>query len=147
MKINIKIPTKGVAAAHPPAYATPGAAGIDLRATECCFLPPQTVTAIHTGVFVEFPEGVAGLLLPRSGLGTKGIVLANTVGLIDSDYRGEIIVMAYNRNPRESTKFKVNEGDRVAQLVFFSPIQADLQVVSEINTTARGEGGFGSTGN
>lgn len=145
LRINVKCATQGVHAGL-PAYASEGAAAIDIRSAECVYVNPGQTVGIRTELFIEFPEGVAGLLLPRSGLGTKGIVLANTVGLIDSDYRGEIIVMAFNRNPAGSVRIKIDEGERVAQLVFFRPVRAALEQVEDINQTARGADGFGSTG-
>ena len=127
-----------------PTFATSGAAAIDLRVAECVKIPPSgQVRAARTGIKIELPDGVCGLILPRSGLGSKGIVLANTVGLIDSDYRGEIVLMLKNTG---STMFHIEEGERAAQMVFLSVHQPEFELVSELGTTARGEGGFGSTG-
>ena len=127
-----------------PTFATSGAAAIDLRVAECVKIPPSgQVRAARTGIKIELPDGVCGLILPRSGLGSKGIVLANTVGLIDSDYRGEIVLMLKNTG---STMFHIEEGERAAQMMFLSVHQPEFELVSELGTTARGEGGFGSTG-
>lgn len=134
----------GVAVEGPPTYATAGAAAIDLRTTKCVTLRPGQAEPIRTGFKVAMPDGVAALLLPRSGLGSKGIQLSNTVGLIDSDYRGEIVVMLVNRG---LASVRLLEGDRVAQLMFIPYIKAELVEVDQFSTTtARGEGGFGSTG-
>lgn len=127
-----------------PTFATSGAAAIDLRVAECVKIPPSgQVRAARTGIKIELPDGVCGLILPRSGLGSKGIVLANTVGLIDSDYRGEIVLMLKNAG---STMFHIEEGERAAQMMFLSVHRPEFELVSELGTTARGEGGFGSTG-
>ena len=127
-----------------PTFATSGAAAIDLRVAECVKIPPSgQVRAARTGIKIELPDGVCGLILPRSGLGSKGIVLANTVGLIDSDYRGEIVLMLKNIG---STMFHIEEGERAAQMMFLSVHRPEFELVSELGTTARGEGGFGSTG-
>lgn len=135
-------------AAVPPKYQTPGAAGADFHA----FCPegpvtiaPGAVEKIRTGVaiFIGSPAW-ALVLMPRSGLGTKGIILANTVGLIDSDYQGEIGVFLYNRSKEP---FVVNNGDRIAQGCFMPVEQATFMEVEEFSqNTVRGEGGFGSTG-
>lgn len=127
-----------------PTFATSGAAAIDLRVAECVKIPPSgQVRAARTGIKIELPDGVCGLILPRSGLGSKGIVLANTVGLIDSDYRGEIVLMLKNIG---STMFHIEEGERAAQMMFLSVHQPEFELVSALGTTGRGEGGFGSTG-
>ena len=130
-----------------PAHATPGSAGMDLRA--CIDAPltlaPGEAQLVSTGVsiFVEDP-GLAALLLPRSGLGHKqGIVLGNLVGLIDSDYQGPLMVSCWNRG---SASFTVNPGDRIAQMVIVPVVHVDFEVVEEFSSTARGAGGFGSSG-
>lgn len=130
-----------------PTYATPGSAGLDLRAcTEevLCIEPGQTVL-IPTGIAIHIGDtGLAAVILPRSGLGHKhGIVLGNLVGLIDSDYQGQLMVSCWNRS---NTSFKIEVGERIAQLVFVPIVQADFSVVSEFNHSERGEGGFGHTG-
>ncbi|MDX5412836.1 MAG: dUTP diphosphatase [Rhodobacterales bacterium] len=155
MTVKIKL-EKGV---NLPAYATDGSAAVDLVAN---IKAPFTIAAgevakIPTGVRVDMTEhpGVCALLLPRSGLGSKGLVLANTVGLIDNDYQGEIVVMAFNRNgPKQAGMgFKTGEsvtitpGMRLAQLMFtrFEPVEFE-QVEAFAVETERGENGFGSTG-
>ncbi|PIZ03559.1 MAG: dUTP diphosphatase [Gammaproteobacteria bacterium CG_4_10_14_0_8_um_filter_38_16] len=130
-----------------PAYATPGSAGLDLRA---CLDEPQTIqpgetVLINTGIaiYIDNPM-MAATILPRSGLGHKhGIVLGNLVGLIDSDYQGPLMVSCWNRGTQAYT---VQPGERIAQLVIVPVLKARFQVVSAFEKTERGEGGFGSSG-
>jgi dUTP pyrophosphatase len=130
-----------------PAYATGGSAGLDLRA---CLDAPLVLEAgraelIPTGlaIYVEDPR-LAAIILPRSGLGHKhGIVLGNLVGLIDSDYQGQLMVSCWNRG-REP--FTIQPGERIAQLVVVPVVQVELQIVEDFTTTARGAGGFGHSG-
>lgn len=130
-----------------PRYATTGAAGMDLRA---CLETPLTLAAgavelISTGIsiFIENP-GWAALLLPRSGLGHKnGIVLGNLVGLLDSDYQGPLMVSCWNRS---ASPFSIVPGDRIAQMVIIPVVQVDFEVVEDFSASARGVGGFGSSG-
>ena len=130
-----------------PAYATPGSAGLDLRA--CLDAPltlePNARQLVPTGMalFLNDPA-YAALILPRSGLGHKhGIVLGNLVGLIDSDYQGQLMVSAWNRS---TTAFTITPMERIAQLVIVPVVQAQFRVVSEFPVSSRGEGGYGSTG-
>jgi dUTP pyrophosphatase len=130
-----------------PHYATPGAAGLDLRA---CIDAPMTLVPgetrlIPTGMAIHLADpGYAALILPRSGLGHKhGIVLGNLVGLIDSDYQGQLMVSAWNRGQEP---FELTPLERLAQLVVVPVVQAEFNIVEAFETTARGEGGFGSTG-
>lgn len=130
-----------------PSYATPGSAGLDLRA---CTDAPQTIqpgetSLIPTGMAIHLDNAYyAALILPRSGLGHKhGIVLGNLVGLIDSDYQGQLFVSCWNRG---ETAFKLNPMERIAQLVIVPVVQADFHIVDDFTETDRGEGGFGSTG-
>jgi dUTP pyrophosphatase len=130
-----------------PHHATAGSAGMDLRA--CIEAPlalaPGATELIQTGIsiYIADPE-LAAVLLPRSGLGHKhGIVLGNLVGLIDSDYQGPLMVSVWNRG---SAVFTVNPGDRIAQIVFVPVIHVEFEVVEDFSTTARGAGGFGSSG-
>jgi len=130
-----------------PAYATAGSAGMDLRACldAPLVLPPGRSELIPTGlaIYVEDPT-LAAVILPRSGLGHKhGIVLGNLVGLIDSDYQGQLMVSCWNRS---QAPFTVNPGDRIAQLVVVPVVQVQLQVVEDFAQTARGAGGFGHSG-
>jgi dUTP pyrophosphatase len=130
-----------------PSYSTPGSAGMDLRAclNESLNLAPAETSLIPTGIaiFVADP-GYAALILPRSGLGHKhGIVLGNLVGLIDSDYQGELMISAWNRG---ASNFTIEPGDRIAQLVVVPVQQVEFSVVSEFLSTDRGAGGFGSSG-
>jgi dUTP pyrophosphatase len=132
---------------EPPRYATPGSAGLDLRAVigSPLVLEPGQSELIPTGlsVFIQDP-GYAGLILPRSGLGHKhGIVLGNLVGLIDSDYQGPLMVSAWNRS---TITYTVQPLDRIAQLVIVPIAQVQFDWVEQFAETARGEGGFGSTG-
>ena len=130
-----------------PQHATAGSAGMDLRA--CIDAPlallPGAVELIPTGVSIYIGEpDLAAVLLPRSGLGHKnGIVLGNLVGLIDSDYQGPLMVSVWNRG---AAAFTINPGDRIAQMVFVPVVQVGFEVVEDFSTTARGAGGFGSSG-
>ena len=130
-----------------PAYATPGSAGLDLRA--CLDAPitlePNAWQLVGTGIAIHLADpGYAALILPRSGLGHKhGIVLGNLVGLIDSDYQGQLMVSAWNRS---DTAFTLQPMERLAQLVIVPVQQATFNVVSEFPATQRGAGGYGSTG-
>jgi dUTP pyrophosphatase len=129
------------------AYATGGSAGLDLRAclTAALLLEPGRAELLPTGlaIYVEDP-GLAAVILPRSGLGHKhGIVLGNLVGLIDSDYQGQLMVSVWNRG---SEPFTVQPGERIAQLVIVPVVQVELQVVEDFTTTSRGAGGFGHSG-
>ena len=130
-----------------PAYATAGSAGLDLRA--CIEAPvelkPGQTELIPSGIAIHLAEpGLAAMVLPRSGLGHKhGIVLGNLVGLIDSDYQGQIFVSIWNRG---SNVFKLNPMERIAQLVVVPVVQVGFKVVDQFGTSERGAGGFGSTG-
>ena len=131
-----------------PTYATPGSAGLDLRAclSEALTLQPNAWQLIPTGMAIHLADpGYAALILPRSGLGHKhGIVLDNLVGLIDSDYQGQLMVSAWNRSP---TAFTIEPMERIAQLVIVPVVQARFNVVNEFAAaTERGAGGYGSTG-
>ncbi len=130
-----------------PEYATGGSAGLDLRACldEALTLAPGDTRLIRTGLSIHIGDpSLAAMILPRSGLGHKhGIVLGNLVGLIDSDYQGELMVSCWNRG---HDPFTIEPGERIAQLVLVPVIQADFEVVSAFDASARGEGGFGSTG-
>ena len=130
-----------------PAYATPGSAGLDLRACldEAAILQPGDTLLVPTGLAVHLSNpDYAAMLLPRSGLGHKqGIVLGNLVGLIDSDYQGELKVSLWNRS---QTAFTVEPMERIAQMVIVPVVQAAFKVVDEFAASERGEGGFGSTG-
>lgn len=130
-----------------PAYATAGSAGLDLRA---CIDAPQTVQAgetvlIPTGIAIHLDNpNLAAMLLPRSGLGHKhGVVLGNLVGLIDSDYQGEVMVSVWNRS---ANAFTIEPFERIAQMVIVPVVQAAFTVVDEFSASERGTGGFGSTG-
>jgi len=130
-----------------PAYATPGSAGLDLRACldEPLTLQPNAWQLVPTGIAIYLKDpGYAALILPRSGLGHKhGIVLGNLVGLIDSDYQGQLMVSAWNRS---DTAFTVAPMERIAQLVLVPVMQARFNLVSDFPLSERGEGGYGSTG-
>jgi dUTP pyrophosphatase len=134
-------------AAYLPSYATAGSAGLDLRACldEPLVLAPGSTTFIPTGLAVHIADpGLAGLVLPRSGLGHKhGIVLGNLVGLIDSDYQGPLMVSCWNRS---TTSYTVQPLDRIAQMVIVPVVQAQFRVVTAFGSSSRGTGGFGSTG-
>ena len=132
---------------HLPAYATPGSAGLDLRACieDSVTLAPGATQLVPTGIAIHIEDpGLAALILPRSGLGHKhGIVLGNLVGLIDSDYQGPLMVSCWNRG---SEAFVLHPLDRLAQLVVVPVVQAAFEVVDDFAATARGAGGFGSSG-
>jgi len=130
-----------------PAYATSGSAGLDLRAMleQTTTLEPGQTLLIPTGLSIYIADpGLAAVILPRSGLGHKhGIVLGNLVGLIDSDYQGELMVSCWNRG---SSAFEIEVGERIAQLVLVPVVQAQLQITTEFASSTRGSGGFGHTG-
>lgn len=146
MKIDVKIMDARMAE-QLPAYATPGSAGLDLRAclNEPLTLQPNAWQLVPTGIAIYLQDpNFAAIILPRSGLGHKhGIVLGNLVGLIDSDYQGQLMVSAWNRS---STAFTIEPMDRIAQLVIVPVVQAQFNVVTEFPASERGEGGYGSTG-
>jgi len=128
-----------------PAYAHAGDAGMDLYAAQDVTLAPGERALVSTGIAVAIPEGFAGFVQPRSGLAIRhGLGLVNTPGLIDSHYRGEIKIIAINLDP--ATPISISRGDKVAQFVIQPVVQADLVEVDELDSTVRGEGGFGSTG-
>ncbi len=130
-----------------PAYATPGSAGLDLRAAldQPLVLQPGQAELIPTGLSMHLGDpGLAAMILPRSGLGHKhGIVLGNLVGLIDSDYQGPLMVSCWNRS---SQAFTIQPMERIAQLVIVPVVQASFRLVDSFEASQRGEGGFGSTG-
>jgi len=130
-----------------PAYATPGSAGLDLRACveQPITLNPGETKLIPAGIAIHIGDSsLAAMILPRSGLGHKhGIVLGNLVGLIDSDYQGQIFVSCWNRG---QISFDLNPMERIAQLVLVPVVQADFNIVDNFDQSHRGEGGFGSTG-
>ncbi len=132
---------------HLPAYATPGSAGLDLRACmdAAVTLQPGQTLLIPTGIAIHIADpGLAAIILPRSGIGHKhGIVLGNLVGLIDSDYQGPLMVSCWNRG---TEAFVLNPLERLAQLVVVPVVQVEFEVVPEFGSSVRGEGGFGSTG-
>ena len=147
-QVKIKILNNKLGTTIPlPNYATTGSAGLDLRA--CLNAPvqlaPSESSLIPTGFAIHMQrQDIAAFILPRSGLGHKhGIVLGNLIGLIDSDYQGEIIISCWNRGVDH---FTIEPGDRIAQMVFMPVVQVGFQIVSEFIATERGEGGFGSSG-
>jgi len=146
LQIRVLDPRIGQSIAF-PAYATDGSAGLDLRAclSQPLVLEPGDTQLIGTGLAIHIADpDLAALILPRSGLGHKhGIVLGNLVGLIDSDYQGELMVSCWNRG---QTRFTVEPGERLAQLVLVPVVQAEFEVVDEFDSSHRGTGGFGSTG-
>jgi len=146
MNIDVKIIDPRMAE-QLPAYATPGSAGLDLRAClqEPLELAPGAWQLVPTGIAIHLEDpSYAALILPRSGLGHKhGIVLGNLVGLIDSDYQGQLMVSAWNRS---TTAYTVQPMERIAQLVVVPVVQARFNVVEEFPASARGEAGYGSTG-
>jgi len=128
-----------------PSRAHDGDAGLDLYSAEAATLEPGQRATVATGIALEIPPGYAGLVLPRSGLAARrGIALVNAPGLIDSGYRGEVKVLLLNTDSREA--FEISPGDRIAQLLLIRVADADPVEVSELATSARAEGGFGSSG-
>lgn len=129
-----------------PAHARPGDAGVDLRAAESVTIGARGGrTLVRTGLSVAIPRGYAGFVQPRSGLALRhGVTCLNTPGLIDSDYRGELKVLLVNTDPQDD--FEIERGDRIAQLVIQSVEHVDFVEVSRLDSTERGEGGFGHTG-
>jgi dUTP pyrophosphatase len=147
-KIQLKILDDRIGNSIPlPAHATEGSAGMDLRACidDAITLQPGATELIPTGIAIHIDDpGLAATILPRSGLGHKhGIVLGNLVGLIDSDYQGQLFVSCWNRG---HDAFTIEPGDRIAQLVFVPVVQADFEVVAEFDESHRGAGGFGHSG-
>jgi dUTP pyrophosphatase len=130
-----------------PHYATEGSAGLDLRAMLAAplELAPGAAELIPTGLAIHIADpGIAGMILPRSGLGHRhGIVLGNLVGLIDSDYQGPLMVSCWNRG---DTSFRIDVGERIAQLILVPALRAELALVEQFESSSRGEGGFGHTG-
>jgi len=146
--IEVKILDPRIGQEFPlPAYATSGSAGMDLRAMldeQTCLTPGDTLL-IPTGIAIHIENpGLAAMILPRSGLGHKhGIVLGNLVGLIDSDYQGQLFVSCWNRGKSE---FNIIPGDRIAQLIFVPVVQTQFKIVENFAQSHRGDGGFGHTG-
>jgi dUTP pyrophosphatase len=148
MLIQLKILDQRIGNQIPlPEYTTPGSAGLDLRACldQPLLLNPGDTVLIETGIAVHIADpGLAGMILPRSGLGHEhGIVLGNLVGLIDSDYQGPLKISCWNRGTQAYT---IKPGDRIAQLVVFPVQQIEFALLQEFENTERGEGGFGHTG-
>lgn len=148
MKVQVKLLDPRLGKEWPlPSYATAGSAGLDLRACldEAIEIEPGQTVLVKTGMAIYIHHvNFAGLILPRSGLGHKhGIVLGNLVGLIDSDYQGELMVSVWNRG---QTTFRLEPGERLAQYVLVPVVQAEFEQVEEFEETLRGAGGFGHTG-
>ncbi len=147
-KVQLKILDSRLGKEFPlPDYATSGSAGLDLRACldGTLILQPGKTELIPTGFAIHIAdESVAAVIIPRSGLGHKhGIVLGNLVGLIDSDYQGQVFISCWNRG---QNPFKIEVGERIAQMVFVPVIQAEFETVDEFKVSPRGAGGFGHTG-
>ncbi|MEE2023864.1 dUTP diphosphatase [Alkalimonas mucilaginosa] len=146
--IDLKILDPRIGSEFPlPTYATPGSAGLDLRALldSAITLEPGQTELIPTGLAIHIGDAnLCATILPRSGLGHKhGIVLGNLVGLIDSDYQGQLMVSVWNRG---NSSFTIEPGERMAQLVFVPVVQAEFNLVESFDESARGEGGFGHSG-
>lgn len=147
-KVELKILDKRIGTEYPlPAYATDGSAGVDLRACidEHLRIEPGETHLVPTGIAIHIADKhIAAMLLPRSGLGHKnGIVLGNLVGLIDSDYQGQVLVSLWNRGQEP---FVLEPGDRICQMVFVPVVPAHFEVVDEFEESRRGAGGFGHSG-
>ncbi|MFW2077137.1 dUTP diphosphatase [Acinetobacter sp. ULE_I010] len=148
MKVQVKVLDPRLGQEWPmPTYATTGSAGLDLRACvdEATQIEPGQTVLVKTGLAIYIEDvNFAGLVLPRSGLGHKhGIVLGNLVGLIDSDYQGELMVSVWNRG---QTTFTLEPGERLAQYILVPVVQAQFELVNEFEASERGAGGFGHTG-
>ena len=144
--MTIDIPIKRIDADLPlPENAYAGDAAVDLRSTIACTLKPFERKLVPTGIAVELPDGYAALVVPRSGLAIKnGITIVNAPGLIDANYRGEIKAILMNSDPSE--EFRIERGDRIAQLMIVPIAQPRFEAVDSLSDTERGEGGFGSSG-
>ncbi|MBP2851088.1 MULTISPECIES: dUTP diphosphatase [Dickeya] len=147
-KIDVKILDARIGQQFPlPTYATPGSAGLDLRACldSAIVLAAGETTLVPTGLAIHIADpALAAVILPRSGLGHKhGVVLGNLVGLIDSDYQGQLMVSVWNRG---SQSFTIEPGERIAQMVFVPVVQAEFNLVNDFVDSERGEGGFGHSG-
>ncbi|CDL84046.1 dUTP diphosphatase [Xenorhabdus szentirmaii] len=147
-KIDVKILDPRIGQEFPlPTYATPGSAGLDLRACldNAVELAPGQTELLPTGIAIHIAdEQLAAVILPRSGLGHKhGVVLGNLVGLIDSDYQGQLMVSVWNRGDKT---FTIEPGERIAQMVFVPVVQAEFNLVEDFETSKRGSGGFGHSG-
>lgn len=147
-KIDVKILDPRVGKEFPlPTYATSGSAGLDLRACldDAVELAPGDTTLVPTGLAIHIADpSLAAMMLPRSGLGHKhGIVLGNLVGLIDSDYQGQLMISVWNRG---QDSFTIQPGERIAQMIFVPVVQAEFNLVEDFDATDRGEGGFGHSG-
>ena len=141
MKLNVK---KLDSRAVIPTYGTEYSAGADLYSLDEVTVEPHATVLVHTGIAAEIPEGYCGLIFARSGLATKrGLAPANKVGVIDADYRGEIMVALHNHSSQAAS---VDSGERIAQLAIVPFLKAEFAEVDELSDTARGAGGFGSTG-
>ena len=141
MKLNIK---KLDERATIPTYGTEYSAGADLYSIEAVTVEPHKTVLVHTGLALEIPEGYAGLIFARSGLACKrGLAPANKVGVIDADYRGEIMVALHNHT---EAPVSIDAGERVAQLAIMPFLKAEFELTDELSDTVRGAGGFGSTG-
>jgi dUTP pyrophosphatase len=129
---------------YKPQYQTVNSAGVDLQSIEDIMIPAGKWAVVPTGLFMEIPQDFMGMVCPRSGLAAKhGVTVLNAPGIIDADYRGEIKVILINHGP---TDYSIKKGDRIAQLIFAQALQGHLSTVNELSNTARGAGGFGSTG-
>lgn len=127
-----------------PAYSSNGAAGIDLYSIDNVTINPGETVKIHTGICMELPSGYVGIIAARSGLGiNKGLSPANKIGVIDEDYRGEVIVALHNDSQEQRI---INSGDRIAQMLIIEYNHVEFEIVDELSDTVRGEGKFGSTG-
>lgn len=163
MKIELKILNKEIYKEQSdlPKYATKGSVGIDLKSTESLTIYPGDTKQIKTGIAIHIGSatipyglGYAGVIVPRSGMGSKGLVLANTIGIIDEDYQGELLINATNRllpinltNSSNYNSIKVNAGERIAQLLLVPVMKLEFDIVEEFSyATNRGDKGFGSTG-
>ena len=144
MNNEISVPIVLSSGVDLPAYATPGSAGLDLRASHAHEIEPMGRAMVPTGIRIAVPMGYEAQIRPRSGLAIKhGITMINSPGTIDSDFRGEVQVLIVNLG---SETFEIKPGDRIAQMVFCPVARAEFKIVPDLPGSERGEGGFGSTG-
>ena len=139
----VKLKIKKLADVETPAYAHEGDAGMDLRAAEQYTIKPGDSAKVKTGIAVQIPDGCVGLVFPRSGLGSRGLTMRNSVGVVDSGYRGEVMAALWNTTRAD---WVIYPGDRIAQLVIVPFARCEIEEAESLEESDRGEGGYGSTG-
>lgn len=139
----VKLKIKKLADVETPSYAHEGDAGMDLRSADQYTIKPGDSAKVKTGIALQIPDGCVGLVFPRSGLGSKGLTMRNAVGVVDSGYRGEVMVALWNTTRAD---WVIYPGDRIAQLVIVPFARCEIEEAESLEDTDRGEGGYGSTG-